>query len=210
MHPHVSHTTWTNWRSSLPSPNSFLRSVLHCYEPRMGPGPSVIMMLIWVSQHSRFHSHTSRYTFWCPLLQISNETPTLATGNYLWTKYLKIQTWKIGINIHVKEMFYVKIKDYRKKFMSMEHWPSLTGLTPTSIPKQFLVLGQNMTPLSDKHRTFLCKLYQFSKPESLKPRQFCKDPITTLMLSEALVGSGTASALFRPIYSNHQSNTFHS
>ena len=97
--------------------------------------------------------------------------------------------------------------------MSMEHWPSLTGLTATSIPKQLLVLGQNMTPRSDKHRTFLCKLSQFSKPESLQPQQqswFYKDYITTLMLSQALVDSGTASALSKPINSNYRSNTFHS
>ena len=94
--------------------------------------------------------------------------------------------------------------------MSMEHWPSLTA---TSTPKQFLVLGQNMTPLSDKHRAFLCKLSQFSKPESLQPQLqswFCKDPITTLLLSPALADSGTASALSTSIYSNHPSNTFHS
>lgn len=35
--------------------------------------------------------------------------------------------------------------------MSMEHWSSLTGLTATRIPKQFPVLGQNMSALSEHY-----------------------------------------------------------
>lgn len=159
----------------------------------MGLGPSVITMSVWVSQqHSWFIAIplSTYFDAYCryQMRHLHSQLEAIYILN-TW-KYMKID-----INIHVK------IKDYSKTFIFMEHWPGLTGLTAISIPKVLLVLGQNMIPLSDKHRTFLCKLSQFSKPESLQPQQqswFCKDPITTLMLSRALVDSGTASAYPHP------------
>lgn len=95
---------------------------------------------------------------------------------------------KIGINKPVKEILYENQK-ITERSLSAEHWPSLTGLITTNISEQFVVLSQNITPLSDKYRTLLYKLPQFSKAESLEPQQqsrFCKDHITTLILFQPL------------------------